>query len=128
MDEMDTSLHPRLVNELVRLFEEPESNPHQAQLILSTHDVTVMMNSGDYDVLDRDQVWFANKENDGSTEIYSLASFPVRTSEAFSRAYLMDRYRAVPRIERDAFASFLSSREFGTIESGDENGSDSTSS
>jgi uncharacterized protein len=124
VDEMDTSLHARLVNELVRLFQQPSSNPKQAQLILSTHDVTVMMNTGDYDVLDRDQVWFAKKVDDGSTEVYALASFPVRTSEAFSRAYLMDRFGAVPRIERDAFASFLSNREYPTIESGDHDGSD----
>lgn len=125
VDEMDTSLHARLVNELVRLFQEPTSNPRQAQLLLSTHDVTVMMNTGDYDVLDRDQVWFTNKEKDGSTEVYALASFPVRATEAFSRGYLMDRYGAVPKIERDAFASFLSDREYRTIESGDSNGSDS---
>lgn len=128
VDEMDTSLHARLVNELVRLFQEPSSNPNQAQLILSTHDVTVMMNTGDYDVLDRDQVWFTNKEHDGTTEVYALASFPVRATEAFSRGYLMDRYGAVPRIERDAFASFLSHREYGQIESGDHDGSDTASS
>jgi hypothetical protein len=86
-----------------------------------------MMNTGDYDVLDRDQVWFTNKERDGSTEVYALASFPVRASEAFSRGYLMDRYGAVPRIERDAFASFLSDREYRKIESGDRDGSDTPS-
>jgi hypothetical protein len=127
VDELDTSLHARLVNELVRLFQDPSVNRRQAQLILSTHDVTIMMNSGDYNVLDRDQVWFARKVRGGTTEIYALASFPVRSTEAFSRAYLMDRYGAVPRIERDSFAAFLSDEEAPSVESGDRDGSNTAS-
>jgi hypothetical protein len=34
VDEIDTSLHPTLVSELIRLFQNPSQNPHQAQLIL----------------------------------------------------------------------------------------------
>lgn len=123
VDELDTSLHARLVNELVRLFQDPRSNPRQAQLVLSTHDVTVMMNTGDYDVLKRDQIWFAKKEAGGETSVFSLASFPVRSTEAFSRSYLMDRYGALPRVDRDAFAAFLSEDDDLTVESGDGNGS-----
>lgn len=111
VDEMDTSLHARLVNELVRLFQDPDTNPRQAQLILSTHDVTVMMNTGDYDVLDRDQVWFTAKTHAGETLVYPLAEFSVRATEAYSRSYLLDRFGGVPRIERDAFSDFLSNRE-----------------
>jgi AAA15 family ATPase/GTPase len=103
VDEIDTSLHPRLVSELVRLFQDPELNPRQAQLLLSTHDVTVMMNTGDYNVLARDQVWFVEKSPEGVTKLYPLLDFKPRDHEVFSRNYLMGRYGAVPAIDDSAF-------------------------
>lgn len=103
VDEIDTSLHPRLVSELVRLFQDPATNPNQAQLILSTHDVTVMMNAGDYNVLVRDQLWFVEKSSEGVSRLYPLLEFNPRASEVFSRNYLMGRYGAVPAIDDSAF-------------------------
>lgn len=105
VDEIDTSLHPRLVSELVRLFQDPEKNPRQAQLILSTHDVTVMMNTGDYNVLARDQLWFVDKSADGVSDLYPLLRFKPREAEVFSRNYLMGRYGAVPPIDDSAFGN-----------------------
>lgn len=100
IDEIDTSLHPRLVSELVRLFQSPRTNPRQAQLILSTHDVTVMMNTGDYNVLRRDQLWFVEKNSSGVSELFSLWDFRPRQGEVFSRRYLLGDYGAVPGIDR----------------------------
>jgi AAA15 family ATPase/GTPase len=103
VDEIDTSLHPRLVSELVRIFQDPEKNPRQAQLLLSTHDVTVIMNTATYHVLDRDQIWFVEKGRDGASRLYPLMQFKPRKSEVFSRSYLMGAYGAVPEINEDAF-------------------------
>lgn len=107
VDEIDTSLHPRLVSELVRLFQDPERNKRQAQLILSTHDVTVMMNTGDYNVLVRDQIWFVDKTSEGVSDLTSLLSFKPRQAEVFSRNYLMGHYGAVPAIDDYAFGDPL---------------------
>lgn len=107
VDEIDTSLHPRLVSELVRMFQSPRSNPRQAQLIFSTHDVTVMMNVGDYDVMNRDQLWFVNKDPSGATTLTPLSDFKPRKGEVFSRNYLNGRYGAVPRIDGSAFVEAL---------------------
>ena len=103
VDEIDASLHPRLVSELVRLFQDPARNPSQAQLILSTHDVTVMMNVGDYDVLQRDQLWFVDKDDEGVSRLTPLTDFSPRRGEVFSRNYLNDRYGGVPRINSHDF-------------------------
>jgi hypothetical protein len=103
IDEIDASLHPRLVSELVRLFQEPDRNPNQAQLILSTHDVTVMMNVGDYNVLYRDQLWFVDKTDEGVSRLRPLTSFSPRKGEVYSRNYLNDRYGGVPRINSHDF-------------------------
>lgn len=105
VDELDTSLHARLVSELVRLFQRPEINRNQAQLILSTHDVTVMMNTGDYNVLQRDQIWFVEKDRQGVSTAFPLSRFKPRESEVFSRHYLLGRYGAVPDIDALSFQS-----------------------
>lgn len=103
VDELDTSLHARLVSEMVRLFQMSATNPRQAQLLVSTHDVTVMMNTGDYSTLERDQIWFASKDESGTSRVYPLSDFKPRRDEVFSRSYLTGKYGAVPNIDRNAF-------------------------
>jgi len=98
VDELDTSLHPRLVTEVVRLFQRPDTNPRQAQLISTTHDVTVMMNTGEYSALSRDQIWFVEKDHEGASELRDLARYKLRADEVFSRSYLNGRYGAIPRV------------------------------
>lgn len=46
IDEIDTSLHPALVKELVALYADAETNPHGSQLIFTTHDVSLINQSG----------------------------------------------------------------------------------
>jgi len=97
VDEVDTSLHPQLVAELVRLFQSPLSNPAQAQLIFSTHETQLLGTlMADTPVLDRDQVWFVEKGNAGATSVYPLTDFSPRRQENLERGYLQGRYGAVP--------------------------------
>lgn len=58
LDEIDASLHPRLTAHLIRLFQQPESNPRGGQLVLTTHDASLLGRSGGEDILKRDQIWF----------------------------------------------------------------------
>ncbi|MCL2850210.1 MAG: AAA family ATPase, partial [Micrococcales bacterium] len=41
-DEIDASVHPLLVRELVATFQDPQRNPAQAQLVFTSHDVSLM--------------------------------------------------------------------------------------
>lgn len=93
-DELDASLHPALVNILVSLFQSLDSNPRRAQLVFNSHDVTLMDGSGH--VLGRDQIWFTEKNNDGSTRLYPLTDLDPRKHEAIGRRYLAGRYGATP--------------------------------
>ena len=96
-DEIDASLHPRLSAQLVRMFQDPRTNPHGAQLIFTTHDVS-LLNS-----LNRDEVWLVDKRRDGSTELFALAEFGgdrVRKSRNLERAYLQGRFGAVPNVDQ----------------------------
>lgn len=98
VDEIDTSLHPSYVEQLVDLFSDPRTNPHQSQLIFTTHDISLIMRSGADDrPLSRDQVWISEKEDDGSSTIYPITSFRgVRKEENIGRNYLNGVYGGLP--------------------------------
>jgi uncharacterized protein len=98
-DEIESSLHPLLTRELIRLFFN-STNTKGAQLIFATHDTTLM----DPDLLRRDQVWFTEKNTDGATQLYSLAEFKgpkgkARKNEAMQNKYLAGKYGAIPILE-----------------------------
>ncbi|MCU1579999.1 MAG: hypothetical protein JWP19_2203 [Rhodoglobus sp.] len=116
VDELDTSLHPRLVSELVKLFVSPRTNPLQAQLVLSTHDVTVMMNVNGYGALERDELWLVEKDRQGRSEVYSIWRYKPRKDEVYSRNYLMGRYGGLPRMDETNFVDILSEDEPGFVD------------
>ncbi len=91
IDELDRSLHPHITRFLVEQFQ-PSNNPNNAQLVFSTHDVTLM----DQDLLRRDQIWFIEKDAQGGSRLYPLLDYSPRKGEARERGYLKGRYGAVP--------------------------------
>ncbi|GMU47463.1 MAG: hypothetical protein AMXMBFR26_22450 [Porticoccaceae bacterium] len=93
VDELDTSLHPLLVRELVRLFHQPEVNTGGAQLIFTTHDTSLL---DAYGLFRRDQVWFVEKDVEQASTLVALAEFSPRKNEALERGYLQGRYGGVP--------------------------------
>jgi len=97
IDELDTSLHPLLVEALVKLFHDSTTNPNNAQLIFSTHDVTLL----DLTLFRRDQIWFTEKARTGATTLYSLLEYKPRNDEAILKGYMQGRYGAVPFIDSD---------------------------
>src|SRR6266568_1566020 len=103
-DELDASLHPALVAQLVRLFQSPDTNPHRAQLIFNSHDATLLGDSVTEQLIGRDQVWFTEKRDDGSSRLYALADLAPRKEEAIGRRYLAGRYGATPIISGQQFA------------------------
>lgn len=96
LDEADASLHPRLSAQLLELFRDPQTNPNGAQLILATHDTSLLS------TLNRDEVWFTEKGSDGATRLVALAEFggdKVRRSLNLERAYLQGRFGAIPDVD-----------------------------
>lgn len=89
VDELDTSLHPLIVHQLVKLFHQYAS---KAQLIFTTHDTTILSQK----LLRRDQIWFMEKDDKHSTQLYSLADFTPRDNEIIERSYLNGRYGGIP--------------------------------
>jgi len=97
VDEIDTSLHPLMAVQVLRLFGSSTSNPRSAQLIFNTHD-TNLLSSGD---LRRDQIWFTEKDSAGSSHLYTLTDFEPRRQKNLENGYLQGRYRAIPFIHPD---------------------------
>lgn len=100
IDELDTSLHPLLVRELVRIFHQPEVNTGGAQLIFTTHDTSLLDAPN---LFRRDQVWFVEKDQGQASSLVALSEFSPRKNEALERGYLMGRYGGVPFIEPMGF-------------------------
>lgn len=98
IDELDIRLHTLLVMKLVKLFLNPKINKNNAQIIFSTHDTNLL----DMDILRRDQIWFTEKKEDKSTDLYSLFDFGgVRKSEKIEKGYLQGKYGAIPFLKGD---------------------------
>lgn len=95
VDELNDSLHPKLVEYIVKLFSKSETNPNNAQLVFTTHETSIL----NQNVLRRDQFWFCKKNRQLETELYSLIEFsPKKDRENIEKNYLDGRYGAVPYI------------------------------
>jgi AAA15 family ATPase/GTPase len=92
VDEIDLSLHSLACLAIVQLFNDPQINRNGAQLIATTHDTNLICSPQ----LGRDQIWFAEKDAQGATEIYPLSDFRVRENDNFERGYLRGRFGALP--------------------------------
>lgn len=91
IDELDRSFHPQMTIKFVETFLEFSQNTN-AQLIITTHESNLM----DLDILRRDEIWFAEKEFDNTTTLYTLEKFKVRYDKVIAKDYLAGRYGAVP--------------------------------
>lgn len=91
VDEIDNSLHTQLVEFMIGMF----NHSDHAQLIYTTHN-THLLNT---DFQRRDQVYFVNKREDGSSDLYSLFDFKdFRDTLDMEKAYLQGRFDAIPYI------------------------------
>lgn len=91
-DEIERSLHAMLVRELIKPFFDSDNNKRGAQLILATHDTTLL----DPDLFRRDQIWFTEKDEAGATQLVPLSDYKPRNGEGLQKGYLSGRYGAVP--------------------------------
>lgn len=97
VDEISMGLHVNLVEYILILFHQSES----AQLIFSTHNTNLL----NMKKLRKDQVYFVNKRDDGSSDLYSLFDYKdFRENMDAEKAYLQGRFDAIPYIEESSSA------------------------
>lgn len=107
VDELDASLHSLMCAEAVRMFSNHFSNPHGAQMLFTTHDLTLLQTlTGGGRVLDRDSIWLTEKDDEGATKLYPLHGFrpAPRPDENLLRRYLLGSYGGRPDITPGALA------------------------
>lgn len=93
VDELDSSLHPKIVAALV---EKHIKSERPSQLIFSTHDTHLM----DTKLLRRDQFWITERDVNGATQLRSIHDFEGRESEDIEKRYYEGRYRGLPFVKR----------------------------
>lgn len=102
IDEMDAKLHPKLIQYIIELYKDKEINKKGAQLIITSHDLTTMTK----DVFRRDEILFAAKDRENSSDIYSLYEIRdtngkhISTKTAYNKQYMEGRYGADPYLQR----------------------------
>jgi AAA15 family ATPase/GTPase len=92
IDEFGSRLHTRASEIILSLFNNKETNPKGAQLIVATHDTNLLSAKG----LRRDQVWFTDKDESGATHLYPLSDIETRKGDNLEKGYLQGRYGAIP--------------------------------
>ncbi|KUP97057.1 AAA family ATPase [Thermobifida cellulosilytica] len=107
VDEIDSSLHPMISSTLIRMFKDPVINPKGAQIVFASHDTTLLGTMLENKLLERDEVWFTEKDARGATSLYSLAEFHPRGDENPERGYLQGRYGAVPHVNFEEIRSLF---------------------
>jgi len=96
VDELEASLHPTLAQQIVRQFNDPTTNPRNAQLLFTTQDTNLLGTTLGEPTLRRDQVWLTEKDGEGATVLYPLTDYKPRKAENLERGYLQGRYGATP--------------------------------
>ncbi len=98
IDELENSLHPELVKLVFQLVHGSDS---RAQLIATTHSYSLLqyVNNESGEIFRRDQVWFARKRPNMSTQLYSLINIGgIRKDLRIFKAYFDGRLEAFPDI------------------------------
>jgi AAA15 family ATPase/GTPase len=93
LDEFDVNLHPEMVMALFDLFIQPETNPENAQLLMSTHSHLILSK------LDKYQVMLVEKNEKGGSEAWRLDEMSgIRADENYYTKYIAGAYGAVPKL------------------------------
>ena len=102
IDELDRSLHTKASLEFINHFYHMAENT-SAQLIITTHDSNIM----DLDFVRQDEIWFIERQDDHSSNLYSLNKFKARFDTKVGKHYLLGRYGSIPIFRQMSLDSSL---------------------
>lgn len=95
IDELETSLHPDLMKHFILTF---LANSEQSQMLITTHNLFLL---DEREILRNDAIWFTEKKDNGSTELYSLSDFDtsiVRKNSSIINSYKIGKFGAKPEL------------------------------
>ena len=95
IDEVDRSLHTLLLRQLIEDYLMNCSTDSRSQLLITIHDVLLM----DQDLFRRDEMWVAERNHKGCSELFSLSDYKdIRYDKDVRKSYLQGRFGGIPRI------------------------------
>ncbi len=92
-DELGKEYHTLLTEYFLKMLQSKDINNNDAQLFFSSHDVRIL------DLLDLQQVYLVDKDDDGATFVKLLDDYDIRTSNV-ALGYLKGRYGGIPYVRR----------------------------
>ncbi len=102
MDEMDASLHPMIIMNIITIFHNDSVNKKGAQLIFNTHNPIYL----NHNLLRRDEIKFVERDKETkSSTLYALSDFrangesSVRKTSDYMKNYFISRYGAIEDID-----------------------------
>lgn len=96
VDEIEASLHPFLLDFILDRFLK-ENHNNRSQLLVTTH-YDPLLDAID-DLFGKDSVWFTEKKEDGSTELFPLTDFKgLSRLPSIRKSYKNGQFGAVPEI------------------------------
>ena len=93
LDELDVSVHTRVCELLLDLYNSPETNAKGAQLLTTTHNSHLLTVK---DLLRRDQIWFTEKDRKGATRLWPLSDFRIPQGFNTNKSYLEGQLGGIP--------------------------------
>lgn len=94
VDEIENGLHPTVVKKMIELFYNPETNPYNAQLICTTHNVQLID-----EAVQRDEVWLMDKNEFGESSLKHISDFTgLRNHDKLGQKMIEGAFGAVPNI------------------------------
>ena len=95
IDEIDRSLHPLLIRQLLDEYLSNCSTETRTQLLLTTHNVMLM----DQQLLRRDEMWVTERDEAGVSSLFSFSEYKdVRYDKDIRKSYLQGRMGGIPHI------------------------------
>ena len=92
VDEIENGLHPTVVKRMIELFYNPETNPHNAQLICTTHNILLIN-----EAVQRDEVWLMDKNEFGESSMIHISDIPgLRSYDKLGQKMIEGAFGAMP--------------------------------
>jgi AAA15 family ATPase/GTPase len=99
IDEMNNHFHPKIIEHLISLFHNTETNKNNAQLVFTTHETSIL----NQHIFRRDQIWFVERDTTSGSSLFPLTDFSPRKSITnIESAYLSGRYGGIPYINKNS--------------------------
>jgi hypothetical protein len=96
IDEIESSFHPHLAELLIKIFNDAVVNVNNAQLIFTTHDLSLMSST----LLRKDQIYLTEKTVENGSEYRCLEDFDssLKDNSPFSKWYNEGKLGGIPKI------------------------------